>query len=189
MSSFSEDLSDSSFDFQRVVSPIIKPWVGGGELVLIEGSRDETLKTLDTNSGIDVLHICNGQVRGIANRIQWVDVSYRTFTVRCDRDSGTKTEYEKRREAIDSEKGYIYPSLTVQSYIAHPKRQGNLINLAMCRTSDLINICTRFEQGGIQNKEHVREGRTTNAGFIIIDWDFMKAEGLKISIFNNPEVF
>lgn len=189
MSSFSEDLSDSSFDFQRVVSPIIKPWVGGGELVLIEGSRDETLKTLDTNSGIDVLHICNGQVRGIANRIQWVDVSYRTFTVRYDRDSGTKTEYEKRREAIDSEKGYIYPSLTVQSYIAHPKRQGNLINLAMCRTIDLINICTRFEQGGIQNKKHVREGRTTNAGFIIIDWDFIKAEGLKIGIFDNQEAF
>jgi hypothetical protein len=80
-------------------------------------------------------------MRGIALRIQTIKSPYKpynTFTVRNKRQSGAKTEYEKRKYAIES--GYLYPYLTVQAYV---NEQGKLISFAVSKTVDIMDMIGR----------------------------------------------
>ncbi len=184
MSDFQVDLGDSSFDFLRVVWPAIKPMLGGGKLIPMEGKVDSNLAQLfDLNSGIDCWHFsANGQMRGIASRIQWTDRNWKTFTVRYSRKSGTRTEYDKRIEAIRDfdARGWLYPFLTVQAYICPPRRYGDLIDVAIVKTSDLIDVCTGILESADGFAQAGQINETSNAKFICVNWDWLKANGYQI---------
>jgi hypothetical protein len=74
-----------------------------------------------------LLMLCIGFFAGwkFRSRIQ-TGVNYKTFTIRNKRKSGARTEYEKRKIAI--EKGYLYPYLTVQAYVTDSAGSGLTIN-------------------------------------------------------------
>ena len=186
MSDFKSDLKDSASDFLRVVWPIVQRMVGGGKIIPIESVTDDAMtKMLDAYSGIDAWHLSNDrQVRGVASRVQWV-TDWNTFTVRYSRDSGTKTEYEKRKADIDSNAGWLYPHLTVQAFISGNKGSGgDLMSVAVMETKTLINICENVIKQSMLGNNNVNHGirRTGNAKFIYVNWDWIKSSGNKIKI-------
>lgn len=135
----------------------------------MEGRNDSELAILfDTQSGIDGWQVHQLGLRGIASRIQIGD--YRTFTVRMTRDSGGKTEYEKRLQAITSERGWLYPEITVQAYSAN-KENGPILSIGVARTNDIM----KFIELGLHTMN-----RTTNATFAVCAWDRMISKGYRV---------
>lgn len=184
MSDFRSDLSASSADFLRVVWPAIKSSVGGGEIVSVESIADNGMASmLDQRSGIDAWHLSqNKQVRGIASRVQWTDKPWNTFTVRYSRDSGAKTEYEKRKFDIEAGAGWLYPHLTVQAYIGGDKTSGgDLLSVAIIKTKSLIDACDQIVEGHVDSKNGgIR--RTSNAVFLWAGWAWLKSYGFEIKV-------
>jgi hypothetical protein len=185
------DLSDSAFDFERVVAPAILPLLGGGELVSTESVTAEGFqKDLDTLAGIDGWHLIKGKslVRGLASRVQWCDKAWKTFTVRLSRDSGAETEFSKRLRAIENpDTGYLYPHLTIQAYIESPRRGGQLLGAGIVKTKDLITLCDRLIREGDQNSPLWGIRRTSNAEFIWVSWRLFQRLGLQFAEFGHPE--
>lgn len=184
MPDFKSDLNASSVDFLRVVWPAIMVMVGGGEIIPVESVADKGMATmLDQRSGIDAWHLSqNGQVRGIASRVQWTDKPWNTFTVRYSRDSGAKTEYAKRKMDIESDAGWLYPHMTVQAYIAGSKVSGgDLLSVAVIKTKSLINACDQVVAGNVPGIDGgIRH--TSNATFIWMNWNWLKNMGYGVKI-------
>lgn len=184
MSDFKSDLSSSSADFLRVVWPAIKGMVGGGEIIPVESVADKGMATmLDQRSGIDAWHLSqDGRVRGVASRVQWTDKPWNTFTVRYSRDSGAKTEYEKRKIDIESDAGWLYPHMTVQAYIGGDKTSGgDLLSVAVIKTRSLIAACEQVIAG---NASGGGVRRTNNAAFIWLTWSWLRNSGCEIKVFD-----
>lgn len=177
MHEWQRDLSDSTFDFQRVVWPKIQLWCGADRLVPVESTAATGLaKHLDTLGGIDFFLVNDGGMRGLSARVQWDDgrrgFPYRTFTVRKVRDSGADTEYAKRLRAMDQKAGQIAPYLTCQAYVELPRRQGNLCAVAMARSDDVMKMIGL----GCESLD------TSNASFWVVPWDQMADYGFQIKI-------
>lgn len=186
MSDFKSDLSDSARDFLRVVWPASRHMLGGGEIVPVESMADAQMATLlDQYSGIDAWHLSNNsQIRGIASRVQWADKPWNTFTVRYKRNSGAKTEYEKRKHDISQDAGWLYPHVTVQAYISGNKGgDGELLSVAMIKTKSLISACDEILEGVVNQKDGgIR--RTSNASFIWASWDWLERNRYEIKTIN-----
>ena len=137
-----KDLNWSNKLFLSDVWPRIKCKCGGGEIKPVEILRDNEIATdLDVLCGIDVWQTIGIEgARGIASRVQnntndkYKGKNWGTFTIRYKRVSGSKTEYEKRKEAIDTGR-YIYPYLTCQAYFDH----GVFIGGGIAKTIDVYN--------------------------------------------------
>lgn len=164
MDDFKIALKKSSVAFEKHFrKPLLDILHGGFEVV--EGvTKDEMAKTLDMLAGIDVWHIDNRfGVRGVASRIQY-GKSWETFTMRKSRESGAKTEYEKRKFAMKND--FLYPVLTFQGYIDH----GDIpLSFALTKTKDIFWM--------IENN-HFRLQKTGNeqvgqAVFFVIPWKEM----------------
>jgi hypothetical protein len=173
-----KDMKWSSKLFLEEVWPMVKKHFGGGELMPMEGRPDMELATLlDMRAGIDGWHLMeDGGIRGIASRIQKGDKVWATFTVRKSRNTGAATEFEKRKEAIFSGRGQIYPHLTVHAYAK--TEAGPVMAAAVCKTSDLI----AFIDKGLAT---VRP--TDNAEFYACPWHAMKEAGFIVRIETAPE--
>lgn len=169
----SNDMAWSAKLFQDQVWPIIKPILGGGDLMQMEGRPDTELSNkLDMIAGIDGWHINNLGMRGIASRIQKSNKCWGTFTIRMKRDNGAKTEFEKRKIAIkECNQGWIYPAITVQAYAK--TKTGPIISCGVAYTSDIIE----FIEKGLAT-----HNRTTNACFAVCCWSKMKANGYRVSV-------
>ena len=189
MSDFKKDLNRSSKALLEIVWPEMSLELGGGELIPVETSAIESLaKYLDQKSGIDAWQVCrNDQIRGIASRVQFGDNCWSSFTVRYKRDSGAKTEYEKRRSAIHSKTNFIYPDITIQAYVGGSL----LLGYGAIKTIDLIDACDTIikEQEMSENAPTDKSSllisgrgirRTSNASFIYMDWGWLKKSGYKI---------
>ena len=166
----------------REVAPVlISKW--GGQFWSVESESDELKKHLDRDAGIDFYHRrSQGGLRALASRIQLPDRKgrgYSTFTVRMRRDSGTKTEYAKRLDAIHS--GGVYPHWTVQGYVTDRTPRGRLIEFAICRTEVLIRKVEAM---------HFYNRRTNNAEFAAIHWgnwcEMIYRETVKLPVWCNP---
>lgn len=174
MLDFAKSLSRSSRQFREVLEKELQQ-ILKGKFEVVEGiTIDEMAKLLDTLSGIDVWHINNLRgIRGVALRIQTGDKNWHTFTVRNKRKSGAKTEYEKRKYAIQN--GYLYPYLSIQAYIS---KNDKLLSFAIAKTEDIMSM---IEQGFYKNKKTGKE-QIGQAEFFVIDWYQMKEKGYKIVI-------
>ena len=154
-----------SVDFQKLIKPTLERALQGG-LITVEGNTiDETAKLLDTLAGIDLWFVNKERgMRGIASRIQY-SKNWRTFTIRLERDTGTKTEYEKRKYAIDN--NYLYPVITYQAYLCESG------GIGIAYTKDIIDYIDK----GLAFIRHTNEEQEGQASFYVIKWDDFKAEG------------
>ena len=181
MSEFNSDMNWTAGLFQQNVWPRISELCGGGEMIAMEVNVDRLADSFDKYSGIDAWQVLPEMgMRGIGSRIQRVndDVRpYDSFTVRARRFSGAKTEFAKRVQAIESNRGYLYPYLTVQAYVR--ERDNELLSAAVCRTEDLIRYI---------NEGHSKENETTNASFYTCFWRDMVTKGFKVKSYTNHEL-
>ncbi len=162
--SWSEDLERSTEQFQTTVWPTISESFDGGELVPVEAvTVSEMHETLDQLAGIDFWIVGDDGMRGLASRVQDQGVAWDTFTIRKERKSGTETEYDKRKRAMDED--YLTPHWTVQAYLSD---DGELLSAAVCETDSLI----KWIQMGVEG-EHYEIRRTYEDGvawFYTIEW-------------------
>jgi hypothetical protein len=167
------DMSWSARLFLGQVYPMIRQEIGGGKIIVMEGRPDSELaKILDIGAGIDCWHITNqGGVRGIASRVQKGDKVWGTFTVRKSRSSGAETEYAKRKRAICSDGGEIYPQLTIQAYAQ--TETGPVLAAAVCRTKDLINYI---------DTKNTTVKQTGNASFYVCSWVGMQNASIDVRV-------
>lgn len=165
--SWQSDLSKSNILFLNKVWNVISDSCGGGKIKPVEIMTDNDIAVdLDLLCGIDLWQTTTMGARGIASRVQFnCTKSWDTFTIRYKRDSGVKTEFEKRQIAISTGK-YIYPYLTVQSYFDSSE---NLISCGVAQTKSI------FEAIPGENKT-IR--KTGNASFIVVP--FLNVKGVKI---------
>lgn len=111
----------------------------------VEGQSNDICRLLDMTCGIDYLKVIDksGDVKGIANRVQWIAENGRvwnSFTVRKDRESGANTEFIKRKTAIENDS--IYPYYTIQTYVR--KNTDELISLAIAKTTDINDYIEKY---------------------------------------------
>ena len=193
-----KDLSDSAHAFERVVWPVIRGWLGGGEVRAVESVTAESFqKELDTLAGIDAWHILRNQnaIRGIASRVQSDGNSWRTFTIRLSRHYGQSldTEYRKRLRALqNADRGFLLPHVTTQAYLTRP-RDGELLSVAMVLTTDLFRLAEQIIDGGAY--PHVRgtkplHGRRRTGGeeFYWLSWDLFDVANVHIKRWPKPEM-
>ena len=148
--------------------PIISKLLHGGRILPVEGDPNEICHILDLTCGTDYMQIYDDKdiVWGIASRIQTYDPDrgrpFNTFTIRNKRESGQKTEYEKRRDAIN--RGGIYPYLTMQAYVN--ARSGEIDSLAITKTTDLMDFIIK------KNPEvkHTGDEQIGQAEFFVVRW-------------------
>ena len=113
-----------------------------------------------------------GRIRGIASRIQECPPhkrSYDTYTIRKARDSGTKTEYAKLKEAIDAADGQLYAQLRVQGYITRFEG-GSLRSFAVGKSDVIVSAIDAWEQAGQPPHGPIWTNRTSNASFYVVRW-------------------
>lgn len=143
----------------------------GGRFYNIENSDNDMLQMLDKYSGIDMVREHkNNQLSGVALRIQYGQ-NYRTFTIRKKRWTGTKTEYEKRVEAIQN--GYFYPRETIQAYFT-TRNNPELIGFAYVLTKDLYQFIDEYPDRVYTN--------FSDNEFYYVRWDDLRTAGVKIYI-------
>lgn len=204
--SYKSDLANSSRDFIHIVWPAINPMIQGGEFVPVEsnGHSNALAGLIDRYSGIDAFQLIQGRslLRGLASRVQWIEPDkppWRTFTIRLDRASGAETEFSKRLFAIRNNQGWLYPHLTIHSYI----RDGELLDAAIVKTRDLYEFADTGlmellqRNGGDYSSlmERVRFGERLynsmvslnchktqgdNAVFIAVSWSTLKKHHIKV---------
>jgi hypothetical protein len=173
------DLSDSAYDFLRVVWPKIEPFCAGGRLEPIESttSRRRIDHDLDILAGIDAWHMLDskGVMRGIASRVQWGPKNWRTFTIRESRPNGSATEFAKRLYALDHlDQGWLFPSLTIQAYVTQ-KRTGCLLGAAIIHTSDLFKYAR-----APSTPQRRRRASNGGEGFLHYGWADLRKAGYHI---------
>ncbi len=128
-------MSKSSQDFLSIAWPAIgKPF---GEIIPVESvTANSFAKELDTRAGIDQWLVgVDGNMRGLASRVQWTDSSYDTFTIRVRARFGGPTEYDKRKREIAAA-GAITPYYVCQAYVS--KDRSRLVAAAIARMRDVI---------------------------------------------------
>lgn len=182
------DLSDSAYDFKRLVWPEGRLWIGGGELIHVESVTDsEFAKRLDILAGIDAWQAIQDKgIRGIASRIQWYkDKYYRSLTIRAERKSGAETELPKRLRAIKTGNGWLIPEYTFQGYVIE-RRKGELIYMCMVRTTDLY----KYVDWRIRNGKPLKKLFNPLDGnlFHSIWVEDLKAFGIDIKEYRNREL-
>lgn len=158
---WSVDATDSVKAIESIIGTIL-PKLINGEIVSVEGQNNDVLIMLDTLSGVDYIRIDNSGLQGIAARVQW-GKNWDTFTIRAERHTGTKTEYEKRVEQI--KKGYFYPAFTMQAYFDN-RTDNNLESIAIIKTLDLYEFIEKYP-----NKVQTR---FSDNKFYYIKWDDIK---------------
>jgi len=150
-----------------------------GDFEVVEGvTKYKMAETLDQLAGIDLWYFNTTRgVRGVANRIQFGDKNWQTFTIRKSRESGAKTEYEKRRYAIDND--WLYPVLTVQGYYDDKKKKS--LGFAVAKTEDILWMIDN-DFAYIQKTGRDQIGQ---AEFYVVKWADMERENMKIYIQKN----
>lgn len=180
MSEFEEDLSNSATDFERVVAPVLKDWTGARNVSVEANTDTELAEELDQTAGVDSWNIKSDSiVRGIGSRVQYLstsrlDTPADTFTIRKERMSGAKTEYEKRLHAIQN--GGVYPHWTTQAYLSEPG--GELLSLARVRTKDLIFHIKDGEEG--YGDDYTVMDPDGEASFYIVNWWRLEEVGVGV---------
>lgn len=172
------DMAWSARAFQTIVWPAISALCGGGQIQQVEGEEG---KTLDMYAGIDAWQIMaeNRAMRGIASRVQ-SDTGrrgypYDTFSIRMTRPT-CQTEYEKRVEAITSDRGMIYPHLTVQAYLDETRL--HLMSVAVVRTRDLYEF---VQTRGLEAFRRI-ENTDGSSSFIAVSWGLLTSHSVAVKI-------
>ena len=174
--SFTNDFSDANRDFSLFRDELLSHIKGA--LVDIETKDTELAKLFDQYSGIDAVQIVNRQLRAVAIRVQW-GKAWDTFTIRYKRKNGSKTEYQKRAEAILNDRGYFYPYLTIQAYLNKRGDATSLLSCGVVKTKDLYQYM--FSNMPSIRSEVCPEGNT----FLHIKFSELQRNNANILIFGD----
>ncbi len=175
-----DDLSRSARAFVQVVWPAISDACSGGRVYPIELESTEPARQLDTCAGIDVWQFCekNNRMRGIAQRVQWVNPKFgpfNTFTTRDTRPSGVATELDKRLQACtDRHAHWLYAVLTTQAYLVEGTDE--LVSVGICRTRDLYRWVANY---GPENLPGLPNWDGSSS-FKIVPWEWMEEDGVYV---------
>lgn len=169
---WTKDLSASSRAILSIKDSIL-PKLISGRIHSIEESKNDTLLLFDKHSGIDLIRQNKIGLQGVASRVQF-GKDWQTYTIRSKRQSGAKTELEKRLAQI--QRGYFYPEFTLQAYF-DSRKDLNLRSIAVVRTVDLYHFV-------INNPSRVQE-RTSDNEFLVCSWHDLKSLGYEIKIISN----
>lgn len=160
---WSDDLNQTQPALEILATILYKK--GEGELISIEKTDNTILMWLDKYSGIDWIgKTQDNNLISFAGRIQW-DHYWGTFTIRYKRNTNTKTEFEKRCEAIQN--GFMYPTYTLQAYFT---RDYKFLGGAYIKTIDLYDS---FIKNGYKTRE-------SDNIFIYKTFDEIQNEGYKV---------
>jgi hypothetical protein len=172
-----EDLKESAKFFQELIWPEIKDYFGECKLTPAEGADKDSLAShLDLNSGIDYFIMqCNRGADFLASRIQY-DKNRRTFTIRKERASGVRTEYDKLCDALDG--NMVRPKYFSHAYII--KSPPRILGGAICNMDDLITHIRTGKEG----KDYIILDVTKNgaARFYVVKWIRLKELGIPVTI-------
>lgn len=166
---FNQSMNQSVKDFQMTILPILKGLWRNCDYIHLEIQDNELAQSLDENAGFDLLRINHNTKSscGIASRIQRDERNWETFTVRCERDNGTPTEYFKRVLAIKT--GELFPKLTYQAYLS---LTGTFFSMGLAMTKDLINFIIKRQPP----VKHTKSYQSGQASFFVIDWNIFAAD-------------
>lgn len=149
----------------KTIIPTALPKIINGTIKIIEkipdnikSDKDDVSVLLDVYSGVDYLRKDNNGIQSIASRAQF-DGTFSSFTIREKRETGTKTEFEKR--SVAREKGYEYPKFTLQAYF-ETKTIFNLINVAIIKTDTLYDFIEKYPK--------LVDTKRSNNDFKIVYW-------------------
>jgi hypothetical protein len=165
--------------FKRDVAPLLLPVLGGGVLLPVEGGAKANI--LDSAAGIDYWHVSDVGVRGVASRIQRGD-AWDTFTIRWQRCTGARTEFEKRIRSIDgADNGWVYPYITSHAYV------GGGVRVGVAKTKPLY-AAVRAEYAedriGWQPSSSMWFQRAASGGqtFLAVRWSWLAEHGVRVVI-------
>lgn len=167
---FKNDFKVASF-FGDAVMDILNERLDNKEFVHTENLRETVAELLDHYSGIDGLMKSDGDLSGVALRIQkHSSKNWGTFTIRYSRHTGTKTEYSKRkREIYNIANDVFYPHYTCQVYFDNNDR---FLGGAFCLTKDLFDIAIKFEPfNKTGNPVYLQTNRGDNNTFIVVPFE------------------
>lgn len=172
MIDFETNLKRSSAVFEKLFKDKLES-ILGGRIEIVEGvTTYDMASRLDMLAGIDLWHYDEHGIYGIASRIQF-GKCYGTFTIRKEVESGAKTEYEKRKYAIQY--GLLYPKLTFQGYVEGDVIQG----FAIARTKDIIWMIDH----GYCYVSHTGADQKGQASFYVVKWHDIKEKGRGIYVY------
>ncbi|MBA7602511.1 hypothetical protein ES703_09604 [subsurface metagenome] len=153
-------IRESSWAFMHIVLPKIRHWgwLKEGKIIPIETQTKHWLtKKFDVLAGMDFLQIKTGiGMRSIANRVQW-GRNDKTITIRKTSGGSSNTELKKRLSAIFGKEGYLYPFLTIHSYINIKGDFGKLLFSSMIKTKELFEYY-KYHPGLFFEKENREDG-------------------------------
>jgi hypothetical protein len=162
-------LEDSIIAFGSITGTTL-PKLLRGSLISCEGNfncEDSVEFLFDTVTGIDYLIQDEIGLKGLAVRCQWGD-SWNTFTIRSKRETGTRTEEEKRIQQIEGQ--YIYPFYTIHCYFDNT-RHNELQSMAVIKTTDL------YDQIKTNPKVQIQE---SNNIFKTLHWQHIPKHMIKV---------
>lgn len=171
-SNFINASNEANDNFEKLIKPeLINIFKNKIEITSLEvlSNDNEIAKMFDVYCGIDAVYKDFHGIRGIASRIQ-KGKAWDTFTIRHERESGAKTEYEKRKYAIEN--NYFYPYLTLQAYV----NDGKLLSMALAKTTDIFDMIEK----GFSEKQRTGNGQIGQATFYVVRWLDMVEQGYKI---------
>lgn len=152
------------------------------QIMQVEGKDEEVCQMLDALCGIDYFLLkSDKQTFGVAWRCQRVEPGkeFNSFTIRKSRDSRTKTEYEKRKQAI-KQKG-IYPFYVAQAFVN--KNNNEIISMAITTTEDEL----AFLDNPLSYKEvrHTGKDQIGQSEFYVLYWVDMRLFGYNVIVYKN----
>jgi transglutaminase-like putative cysteine protease len=179
------DLKKSNELFMQCVWPLVADYCGGGKIIDVETASDrKAAQELDIFAGVDLWQVVNGQMRGIASRVQWSLKDGRdpwnTFTIRSKRASGAKTELSKRQKAISDR--WTYPPLTIQAYVDITPEKPQLLTFASIETSVLYEF-VRVHKDELPSPRQSYDGRL--AKFDLVPWSLLQEHGVPVLVLAN----
>lgn len=154
-------MSESRRHFHELIEVPLGKTLGIDRFELTEGINHDVTRQWGLTAGIDAWGYHHTGLVGLALRIQY-DTFYETFTICCRRESGAKTEHEKRIEAFHW--GALAPALTVQAYVN--RKLNKLYGGAVARTEDLL-ACIKQGKYRLITTGDDQIGR---ASFYVIKW-------------------
>lgn len=179
-----EQTIEKEKEWFSILEPELKKhFFKGGFFYMVENNKQCDFNYyLDCNAGIDIWYCSDSKyIVGIASRIQKYKknkygrvVEYKTFTIRKKRESGVKTEYEKRKDAMAF--GYIYPKYTVQAYLSEDK--DTIKAFAIAKTRDILEYISKNDK--LTN--NTGADQIGQAEFYVIDWYKFKESNFDIFI-------
>ena len=147
---YKDDLDKSVEALKSIKENILKK-IFRGNLYNIETSKNNILILLDQKSGIDFIREDETGLQGIACRVQWIKSGrhpFNSFTIRLERYTKQKTEFEKRKEQITN--GYFYPAFTLQAYFDETTKK--LLSIGVIKTNKLYEFIENYPDQVYENK-------------------------------------